>query len=388
MPRIQKLTNSDLVGVLSSSCKIKLAPHSAAFARPRAGFRGWCNLSTLSGFLVRGRQLVCCLRRAQAAFAFGDLNMIERHRTTVTALVVSHPVYRERFARVAGPDGSMRLLVPASWSFLPLAVALWLLLMTASTAACEAVRFTEIPIVRTSASPAQDAVRLAYPQSRFSGDGRTLTFDGQHWLDWSDVRNLAPEEILDAPTIAEQFRYIYPLEFDLRQREEAFFDPGRIRNHDFFSTLYFAEERSIRHSLVSVRDAGLGNAPFQVTLRNNVSCQLAAAFAALAEMKQNFSSFFRGAGGGFAWRKVSGTARLSPHSFGIAIDLNPKLGGYWLWSGARPGKVGRYENRIPEALVRTMESFGFIWGGKWHHYDGMHFEYRPEIILHARMMKP
>jgi D-alanyl-D-alanine carboxypeptidase len=202
------------------------------------------------------------------------------------------------------------------------------------------------------------------------------------------VRNLAPEDMLETPTIAEQFRYIYPLEFELRQREQAFFDPGRIRNHGFFSSLYFAEEASSRRSLVSVRDAGLGNASFQVTSRNNVSCQLAAAIAALAELDQDFSPFFRGVGGGFAWRKVSGTDRLSPHSFGIAIDLNPKLGGYWLWSGARPGKVGRYNNRIPEAIVRTMESFGFIWGGKWHHYDGMHFEYRPEVILHARMMKP
>ena len=30
--------------------------------------------------------------------------------------------------------------------------------------------------------------------------------------------------------------------------------------------------------------------------------------------------------------------------------------------------------------VGLSEKHGFIWGGKWYHYDTMHFEYRPEII--------
>ena len=31
-------------------------------------------------------------------------------------------------------------------------------------------------------------------------------------------------------------------------------------------------------------------------------------------------------------------------------------------------------------IVRIFEKHGFIWGGKWHHYDTMHFEYRPELV--------
>ncbi|NUM57423.1 MAG: M15 family metallopeptidase, partial [Bdellovibrionaceae bacterium] len=30
------------------------------------------------------------------------------------------------------------------------------------------------------------------------------------------------------------------------------------------------------------------------------------------------------------------------------------------------------------------ESEGFIWGGKWNHYDTMHFEYRPELFPHLK----
>ena len=35
------------------------------------------------------------------------------------------------------------------------------------------------------------------------------------------------------------------------------------------------------------------------------------------------------------------------------------------------------ETRIGEIFERH----GFIWGGKWYHYDTMHFEYRPEFFI-------
>jgi hypothetical protein len=30
--------------------------------------------------------------------------------------------------------------------------------------------------------------------------------------------------------------------------------------------------------------------------------------------------------------------------------------------------------------VDIFERHGFIWGGKWGHFDTMHFEYRPELL--------
>lgn len=36
-----------------------------------------------------------------------------------------------------------------------------------------------------------------------------------------------------------------------------------------------------------------------------------------------------------------------------------------------------------EAEVK-IERHGFIWGGRWYHYDTMHFEYRPEMIAIAK----
>ena len=36
---------------------------------------------------------------------------------------------------------------------------------------------------------------------------------------------------------------------------------------------------------------------------------------------------------------------------------------------------------IPEIF----EKHGFIWGGKWDHFDTMHFEYRPELCVPQAM---
>ena len=33
-------------------------------------------------------------------------------------------------------------------------------------------------------------------------------------------------------------------------------------------------------------------------------------------------------------------------------------------------------------LIAIFEKYGFIWGGRWYHFDTMHFEYRPEILLY------
>jgi hypothetical protein len=35
---------------------------------------------------------------------------------------------------------------------------------------------------------------------------------------------------------------------------------------------------------------------------------------------------------------------------------------------------------MPYEIVDIFEKQGFIWGGKWYHFDTMHFEYRPELL--------
>ena len=69
------------------------------------------------------------------------------------------------------------------------------------------------------------------------------------------------------------------------------------------------------------------------------------------------------------------------HSFGLAIDINVDYSNYWKWEKSGPDGVLKYKNKIPMEIVEIFEKHGFIWGGKWYHYDTMHFEYRPELLI-------
>ena len=91
----------------------------------------------------------------------------------------------------------------------------------------------------------------------------------------------------------------------------------------------------------------------------------------------------------FYWRKVRGANRQSAHSYGIAIDINTNYSNYWLWSNPKAKETDKveYKNRIPMEIVNVFEKYGFIWGGRWYHYDTMHFEYRPELLSTDKIRK-
>lgn len=92
----------------------------------------------------------------------------------------------------------------------------------------------------------------------------------------------------------------------------------------------------------------------------------------------------------YYWRIIAGTSRKSFHSLGIALDILPvSTHGkqiYWGWAKDKyPDSwmlVPLEKRWIPPAqIIKIFEEEGFVWGGKWHIYDNMHFEYRPELIL-------
>jgi hypothetical protein len=98
--------------------------------------------------------------------------------------------------------------------------------------------------------------------------------------------------------------------------------------------------------------------------------------------------------GGYNWREIAGTQRMSYHSWGLAIDIQPKsLGGkaiYWQWERGRNNDwmLVPLESRWnpPDPVIGAFEKEGFIWGGKWPLYDNMHFEYRPELHEFSRLL--
>jgi hypothetical protein len=98
--------------------------------------------------------------------------------------------------------------------------------------------------------------------------------------------------------------------------------------------------------------------------------------------------------GGYNWRDIRGTRRMSYHSWGLAVDIQPKQLNnrviYWLWEYNHNEDwmlvpLGR-RWQPPEGVIRAFEHEGFIWGGKWGLYDNMHFEFRPEQHEINRLM--
>lgn len=69
----------------------------------------------------------------------------------------------------------------------------------------------------------------------------------------------------------------------------------------------------------------------------------------------------------YNYRKATGSDKLSKHSWGIAIDINPLQNGY----NKTPAAIG--ELGSVRELVAIFEKHGFYWGGNWNTQDGMHF---------------
>ncbi len=96
----------------------------------------------------------------------------------------------------------------------------------------------------------------------------------------------------------------------------------------------------------------------------------------------------------FQTRSISDTGIRSYHAYGLALDLEPRSYGrkqvFWEWTRV----WYRQWHRVPldqrwsppQPVIETFERHGFVWGGKWTHFDTIHFEYRPEIILYNRLL--
>jgi hypothetical protein len=122
----------------------------------------------------------------------------------------------------------------------------------------------------------------------------------------------------------------------------------------------------------------------KITRVNGVADKLRAVSAELDALPAAFDKYLLPPAGTYNCRVIAGTDRVSPHGLGIAIDIATQQSHYWRWT--KPDAAGRYpyRNAIPKEIVDIFERHGFIWGGRWYHYDTMHFEYRPELIAAAR----
>lgn len=231
------------------------------------------------------------------------------------------------------------------------------------------------------------ALARAYPDFIASADENEL-----RWKDGTRMpaRLFPPGRTLDQqiaePDLAAQVLQSYPKgACDLPVPPGA--DPGRIRYQPFFTKMYGATKAEVeRHISGSQWPSRTETKRVELTNVNRVSMYIKRIAEDLAALPVEDYRYFDNPAGGFYWRNIAGTTRLSGHAFGIAVDLNVNMSDYW--RNEIPGVNGEPPNwrpkrtpkPIPFEIVKIFENYGFIWGGKWFHYDTMHFEYRPEFF--------
>ncbi len=196
---------------------------------------------------------------------------------------------------------------------------------------------------------------------------RALLADGSE-IPYDDGRSKTPDERLEHPDVKDLFALRYPtgpsVPITVADR-----DPGRVRLDSLLRATY------PKSGLVKIDFLGR-----KLTVHGKVADAFRRVAARLAKVRQNdagVAPFLEGLGGTYAPRNIAGTDRPSAHSWGISIDLNPSRTQYWRWQKSASPK---WTNTVPQSIVDAFEAEGFIWGGRWYHFDTMHFEYRPELL--------
>lgn len=160
------------------------------------------------------------------------------------------------------------------------------------------------------------------------------------------------------------------------------YNPGRIRVYPLLKEVYGINQSEIEKNLTGIR---IHSNYHRFNDNNNAAHYLKTAISelnTLAEQTPELWSYIYPMGGTYNFRYIAKTNRLSPHAFGISIDLASNKNDYWQWTTRVAGE--KRLKSYPQTIVDIMERNYFIWGGKWGHFDILHFEYRPEIIMKAR----
>ena len=221
-----------------------------------------------------------------------------------------------------------------------------------------------------------DKLVRAYPDFLAGHDDKWLTLKDGRRLAISDGRSdKSFDQMIEHADIDDMFYAAYPAGADAAAPAENY-DPGRVRFEPLFNAMYGdctkGEVAPKMRSISWLPKHGGGHV--EITTANGVDKALEAVSVELDAMPDRFLKYLVPNSGTYNCRKIAGSSSRSVHAWGAAIDINSAASDYWRWS-----KSG-WHNRIPIEIARVFERHGFIWGGRWYHYDTMHFEYRPELL--------
>lgn len=224
---------------------------------------------------------------------------------------------------------------------------------------------------------------IAYPgyivdfEKNDSGNVYVIMKSGKKYI-YDDKKKKTFEEKFANPDIQDVMDQVYPLE-SIDKVMEKNIDPGRIRHYGILNEVYGRSRAEIEKKLKATSEGVMFN-------NSNGACNaLNNAFKdarSIFKSDKKAAACFYPINGTYNYRVISGTGMLSPHAYAIAIDLNRNNKDYWKWATLEQGneRIREYSKELP----KVFEANNFVWGGKWSHFDILHYEYRPEIILKAR----
>lgn len=213
----------------------------------------------------------------------------------------------------------------------------------------------------------------SYPDFLDSANENNLYWKDGTVMIYDDGKIKSHDEMLDDPDIEDMLSQDYVKGENWESPPSENYEPGRIRYEPFFLKMYGSNSSEVRNNLVNVE--WVDGSTILFSNINGAADKLNLVIEELNQLPSEYQKYIVNPGGTFNWRNIAGTDRLSNHSFGSAIDINTKYSDYWKWNNNLT-----YQNRIPFEIVEIFEKHGFIWGGKWYHYDTMHFEFRPELL--------
>ena len=222
----------------------------------------------------------------------------------------------------------------------------------------------------------------AYPDTIAGHDADALILRDGSRLPISDGRSDKTfDELLNGPDVGDMFAYPYPAGAKAAA-PPLNTDPGRIRVEALFRALYGdCKKGEVSGRMRKIAWVpGHGGGTVMVTTAQGADKALEAVAKDLDALPASFKKYLVPTAGTYNCRAIAKTDRMSMHAYGAAIDINTTYTTYWQWAKPAADGTFKWSNQIPPEIVSAFERHGFIWGGRWYHYDTMHFEYRPELL--------
>lgn len=217
----------------------------------------------------------------------------------------------------------------------------------------------------------------AYPTHIVGYEDNMIIFADGERLVYDDGKQRSTVEM----HIEQDVEDIFYQEYDTRCFPPAYgYDPGRYRSAALFDKIYGRNQEEVIANLVKVAWCPSFGCDSLLFSRQAGAAEALKRVSDEFELRSELREWVVDAQT-FCYRNIAGTNRRSPHSYGFAIDISVAKSHYWRWAYPYADEYQRitYFNNISLEVVEIFEKHGFIWGGRWYHFDTMHFEYRPEI---------